>query len=405
MRDRRRDRSRSPWPVCVINPERAIRRGRVSRRCVPEWATEAARRASPVRPAAQAANHALDLTTADRNRLPSHRSPRSGGRFSARFWKRRLNLTPGHSTSMINYNRNRWFNAVISWRGTALRQAKWRVLSMTLYAFVIQVAFEVGLSLGRVKFRDFFGLNPGQHAVLGGLLGFLIVFRMNASNIRFWEGRTYWGQIINASRNLVRVGVAYTERGAELAALVSGYAECLRHSLQLQDNQEMAEIEVYLPKELTGQAMRYGNPPTRVALAISGWIEREHREGQLNPQLVRHMEDQMASLVNSQGACERILKTPLPFAYVVMIKQLILIYLLTLPFAVGDISGWWAPLLMAIIALALFGIEEASVEIEDPFGRGENCLDMEAFTIRIARDAGQMAATKSAIAAIGLDQE
>ena len=303
---------------------------------------------------------------------------------------------------MISYDRNRWFNAVFSWRGTALRRAKWRVLAMTLYAFIIQVAYEVGVSLGGVRFKSFFVLDPGQHGVLGALLGFLIVFRMNASNNRFWEGRSFWGQIINACRNLVRVGVTYTDRGAELASLVSGYAECLRHSLQ--GNQGMAEIEVYLSKELTRQVMRYGNPPSCVALAITAWIEREYREGQLNPQLVRQMEDQMASLVNAQGGCERILKTPLPFAYVVMIKQLILVYLLSLPFAVGNINGWWSPLLMAIIALALFGIEEASVETEDPFGRGENCLDMETFTMRIARDAGQMAATKSAIVAIGLDQ-
>jgi putative membrane protein len=304
---------------------------------------------------------------------------------------------------MILYDRSRWFNAVFSWRGTALRRAKWRVLSMTVYAAIIQVAYEVSVSRGGAKFKHLFGLDPGQHAVLGALLGFLIVFRMNASNNRFWEGRTCWGQIINACRNLVRVGVTYTDRGAELADPVSGYAECLRHSLQ--GNKDMTEIEVYLPKELTRQVVRYGNPPTRVAMAITAWIEREYREGQLNPQLVRHMEDQMASLVNSQGACERILKTPLPFVYVVMIKQLILVYLLSLPFAVGNISGWWSPLLMAIIALGLFGIEEASVETEDPFGRDENCLDMETFTMGIARDAGQMAATKSAIVAINIDQE
>src|SRR4051795_3393877 len=164
----------------------------------------------------------------------------------------------GHPISMILYDRNRWFLAVFSWRGTALRRAKWRVISMTVYAGAVQVAYEVGASLRGVSIKNFFGLDPGQHAVLGALLGFLIVFRMNASNNRFWEGRTSWGQIINACRNLVRVGVVYTERGAELSDLVSGYAECLRHSLQ--GNRDMNEIGVYLPEELTRQVMRYGNP-------------------------------------------------------------------------------------------------------------------------------------------------
>ena len=57
------------------------------------------------------------------------------------------------------------------------------------------------------------------------------------------------------------------------------------------------------------------------------------------------------------------------------------------------------------VFVPLFGIEEASVETEDPFGRDENCLDMETFTMGIARDAGQMAASKSAVVAIGFDQE
>jgi len=293
---------------------------------------------------------------------------------------------------MIEYDRKNWVGAVFSWYGTALRDAGWRVAGFTIYAVAIQATYEVGTRWGDFTMSQFFGLQPTQHAVLGGLLGFLIVFRMNASNNRYWEGRSNWGQIINASRNLVRVGVAHTHSGAELADLVAGYVTCLRRSLQ--GNLDTIEADVFLPEELCRQAERFGNPPTCIAFAISAWIEREYRAGALESQLVRHMEDQLSKLVDAQGACEKIRKTPMPFVYVVMIKQLMLVYLLTLPFAVGAVCGWWSPVLMAIISLALFGIEEASVEIEDPFGTAPNCLDMEVYTTTVARDTGQMAMGK-----------
>ena len=294
---------------------------------------------------------------------------------------------------MIEYDRNNWVKSVFSFRGTALRRAAIRVILMILYSVVIQAAYQAATAYGELKDSPaLFSLSPTAHAVLGSLLGFLIVFRMNASNNRYWEGRSSWGQIINASRNLVRVGVAHTAEGSQLADLVSGYVICLRRSLQ--GNFDMLETEDFLPEELCRRAEFFGNPPTAVAFAISEWIEREYRKGALESQLVRHMEDQLSKLVDAQGACEKIRKTPMPFAYVVMIKQLILVYLLTLPFAVGPHSGWWSPVVMAIVSLGLFGIEEASVEIEDPFGLEENCLDMVTYTVTIARDTGQMARRK-----------
>jgi ion channel-forming bestrophin family protein len=293
---------------------------------------------------------------------------------------------------MIEYDRNDWFRAVFSFRGTALRRAGKRVLFVTLYAVLVQATYELGTSVGGLKLKEYFGLDLRAHAVLGSLLGFLIVFRMNSSNNRYWEGRSNWGSIINASRNLVRVGVVHTHEGSQLADLVAGYVTCLRRSLQ--GNLDMQETEVFLPEELRQQAVRFGNPPTAVAFAISNWIEREYRDGNLTPNLVRHMEDQLSKLVDAQGACEKIRKTPMPFVYVVMIKQLILVYLVTLPFAVGRDCGWWSPVVMAIVSLGLLGMEEASVETEDPFGTDDNCLDMVTYTMTITRDTGQLAANK-----------
>jgi putative membrane protein len=293
---------------------------------------------------------------------------------------------------MIEYDRKNWTGTVFSYRGTALRHAAHRIVLLTIYAAVVQGIYQFGITHAGFSFPGFFGLNPAQHAVLGSLLGFLIVFRMNASNNRYWEGRTAWGAIINASRNLVRVGVAYTTpaAGEELADLVAGYVISLRRSLQ--GNMDMEETDVFLPDELRRQAARFGNPPTAVALAISGWIEREYRAKHIEGQLVRQLEQQLSNLVDAQGACERIRKTPMPFVYVVMIKQLILVYLLTLPFAVGKECGWWAPVVMAIVSMGLFGMEEASVETEDPFGTDDNCLDMVTYTLTVTRDTGQMAA-------------
>jgi ion channel-forming bestrophin family protein len=295
---------------------------------------------------------------------------------------------------MIEYDRKKWVRAALSFRGTALRHAKGRIIAMTLYAAVLQFIYETAVARDNAPVKALFdALNPTAHAVLGSFLGLLLVFRMNASNNRYWEGRTSWGQIINASRNLVRVGVAHTENGARLADLVSGYVVCLRRSLQ--GNLDMQETEDFLPADLCRRAEYFGNPPTAVAFAISEWIEAEYRRGALDSQLVRHMEDQLSKLVDAQGACEKIRKTPLPFAYVVMIKQLILVYLLTFPFALGYNCGWWGPVLMAMVSLSLFGIEEASVEIEDPFGLEDNCLDMVNYTVTIARDTGQMATHKA----------
>jgi len=155
------------------------------------------------------------------------------------------------------------------------------------------------------------------------------------------------------------------------------------------------ETEEFLPADLRRRAARFGNPPTAVAAAISQWIGRNRRAGKIEAQVLRQMEDQLSKLIEAQSGCEKIRKTPLPFAYVVMIKQLILIYVMTLPIAVCIPCGWWSPLLVALVALGLFGMEEASVEIEDPFGTRENCLDMVAYTLTITRDAGQLAALKA----------
>ena len=78
------------------------------------------------------------------------------------------------------------------------------------------------------------------------------------------------------------------------------------------------------------------------------------------------------------GGCERIRKTPLPFAYVVHLRRALIVYCFTLPFALVDLFGWWTLLDVLLVAYTFLGIEEIGVEIEGPFGDDENDLPLEA---------------------------
>ena len=276
-----------------------------------------------------------------------------------------------------------WLHSVLKWGGTALPLCYLRILIATSYCVMLQL-------WNHLEEGVFVEINPFGHSVLGSLIGFLLVMRMNASNSRFWEGRSHWGAIVNASRNLARAAAAYTNEGKYFSGLVAGYAISLKQSLR--DSRDLSEAEEFLPKQLYRATEFYGNQPTAIAGAMTHWVAKQAKQGNLSQGEVYYFEKLIASLVNAQGGCEKIQKTPLPFAYVSLIKLLILVYLETLPMVICSLLGWWSPLLMTILALGMFGMEETSVEIEDPFGTQPNCLKLEVLTITITRDSAQLAA-------------
>jgi putative membrane protein len=81
--------------------------------------------------------------------------------------------------------------------------------------------------------------------------------------------------------------------------------------------------------------------------------------------------------VDILGGCERILKTPMPLAYAIKLKQLLLIYCILLPFEIVNGLGWWTGLALAFISTLLLGIEEIGAEIEEPFGQDPNDLPLD----------------------------
>ena len=280
---------------------------------------------------------------------------------------------------MIDYPRQSWFPLLFATKGTVLPRVAVRMLLLTVIAAGLTALAHEGIFKIDVA--------PLAHSLIGVALGLLLVFRTNASYDRYWEGRKQWGAIVNASRNLVRAAAAYTRAPGRVAELATVYPLAVKQHLR--GDKSLDELRVHLPgrEALVETLVAAPNPPVMLALQLTAWIEEQVRTQGLSPELARAMESYVAALLDAQGACERILRTPMPFAYVVHIRQLLILYLLSLPFVLVGPLGWSAPVAVAFIAFGLLGIEEIGVEIEDPFGTDPNDLPIEAICATIARDA------------------
>jgi ion channel-forming bestrophin family protein len=216
------------------------------------------------------------------------------------------------------------------------------------------------------------------------VLGLLLVFRTNTAYDRFWEGRKAWGTIVNTTRNLTRRIWVFVEEQSpndcthkkEALYLILAFAIAIKlHLRQEALNPELMELMSDHQRIALQEAP---NAPLKIAFWIEDYLQQQFQFQRVDLYQITTMSDLLDTLVNSLGACERILKTPIPMAYAIHLKQLLLIYCLLLPFQlIGEISYWAGPI-VALVSFTLFGIEEIGVEIENPFGRDYNDLPLDA---------------------------
>ena len=292
---------------------------------------------------------------------------------------------------MITYQRRNWFQVIFRYYGTVLPRVLGRVAMVAMLSLVLTLLKQDAFPWIEEKFQ--FNINipyldPIGHTVLGVALGMLSVFRTNSSNGRYWEGRSHWGMLINQSRSLVRIGHVWAGPADDLARLVTAYVLAVKQVLR--DDMNLEELAHYLPGRLYERICSVGNPPTRVARAIEEWIHEKQLIGKIDTRTAAVMQNLLNLMVDQQGGCEKIHKTPLPFIYASLIKMSLTLYVFSLPFVLIEKVGFAAPAIAALVALGMMGIEEAGVEIEDPFGLEPNDLPLEQLCTTIARDTAQL---------------
>jgi putative membrane protein len=286
---------------------------------------------------------------------------------------------------MIPYERTNWWRTCLTVHGSVVPHVLGRVGLLTAFCLALCLLDRYFLTVHGLPLP---ALDQLGHTVLGMAVSLLIVFRTNASNNRYWDGRAAWGGLVNGARNLARLGAAFTPPAEDLAHLLAAYAVAIR--LRLRGERDLAPLASLVPGRILERAKDASNAATSLAGAIGAWIDERRQHGRIDSVQAVAMQNALSAMVDQQGACERIQGTPLPFVYAALIKQLLLVYLGTLPFVLVSKLGLAAPLAVAVVAFGMLGIEEAGVEIEDPFDLDPNSLPLEAICATIARDTEEL---------------
>ena len=282
---------------------------------------------------------------------------------------------------MIQYDPHRWVDHFFDIRGSLLREISGRVFLCTLWAAGV-VYFHIHVSP--------VGMPSIIHTLVGVALGLLLVFRTNASYDRFWEGRKLWGGMVNETRNLIRASEAYLGAAPELRREIALWTIAFTYASMhiLRDKKSLGPVDVELDPKEVEEALNSSHPALYAARKISLIIQKAKTQGHLSDYTQVTLDQNVQLLVDYLGGCERIHRTPLPFAYVVHLRRALVIYCFTLPFALVQLFEWkWAAVLDTLfLAYVYFGIEEIGVEIEDPFGEDENDLPLEAICMSISKN-------------------
>jgi putative membrane protein len=271
---------------------------------------------------------------------------------------------------MIDYDSHSWREHLFDIRGSMLRVILRRTVPFVVLAGLAELVHHYLLPLA---------IPSTAHALIGVALGLLLVFRTNASYDRFWEGRKAWGGMVNESRNLGRLArVLLGGNPGRLGRLLRwtiAYAYASMHYLR--GGRQLGPVAAELPPAEVEAVLARVQVPLAVAGRISAELDAARREGQVSDVLFIELDANVQQLVDYIGICERIHRTPLPFAYVVHLRRGLIVYTASLPFALLGPFGWGAVVGTFLIGYALFGIEEIGVEIEDPFGTDDNDLPLE----------------------------
>jgi putative membrane protein len=239
--------------------------------------------------------------------------------------------------------------------------------------------------------------------VFSTALSIFLVFRFNESYERWWEARTLWGNLVNASRDFTRQVLTILgeqEVRAEGRSLVYrqiAFVHALRIRLREGDSPEgvsqmQRELRRLLPEDAE-QLLALGNIPNALLKRQSELLAGLLRGSTDDRILLARFDATFGRLHDVQGGCERIKTTAFPDAVSAITRVLVWGLVLLLLLATVGPSGRGGPvatIAVCVMAMGYIWIDSMGRDLKDPFEGAPNDTPMTSLSITIERDLREM---------------
>lgn len=236
---------------------------------------------------------------------------------------------------------------------------------------------------------------PLPTALFGTALALFLGFRTNAAYARWWEARTLWGALINASRSITRLTLTYskTPSGPNLAFRESvitrqmAFAHSMRCQLRGQDPR--GDIARLAGEDMADAAMQRRNPANVILESISGLYADALAAGRIDTIQQGVAERVLIDIANAQGGMERIKNTPLPNGFQFFPNLFSRLFCLLLPIALVETLGVATPIGSTLISLVFLAILSIGDDLTDPFANSVHDIPLTAMSTTIEIDLSQ----------------
>lgn len=302
-------------------------------------------------------------------------APASAGAFPTR-------TNAGEDDAMIVRPRQNWFLMLFVWNGSVLQTI------IPQLVFMGAVSSLAVFTHGKV-FGEKIPLNTAPFTLFGLALAIFLAFRNNASYDRFNEARHLWGNLLIASRSLTSQMLCYLPEHlaaadrTRLANTLIAFIYALKHRLRATDPTE--DLRRFLGPEQMAALHGKSYTPTALLNDLRRSLARYQGQAAGADTTRWILDTQINELGKALGGCERLVSTPIPFAYNVLLHRTVYAYCVLLPFGLVDSTEFFTPLLCVFISYTLIALEAIASEVAEPFGLAPNALALDAMTRNIER--------------------